>query len=81
MISSIGNLVYELPHEFPNDLKFRILGNNEILGKSEIWIDTSPSAKSPSQKLNFGNSSQKTRKSRYQNFLLPFSLLDFSILF
>ena len=26
--------VYELPHELPNDLRLRILGNNEKLGKS-----------------------------------------------
>ena len=34
MISSIANLVHELPHELPNDLRLRILGNQEILGKS-----------------------------------------------
>ena len=25
--------IYELPHELPNDLTLRILGNQEILGK------------------------------------------------
>ena len=25
--------IYELPHEFPNDIRLRILGNLEILGK------------------------------------------------
>ena len=62
MISSIANLVYELPHKLPNDLRLRILGNQEILGKSHIWVET----------LNLGSSSQKTRKSRYQT-LLPLS--------
>ena len=33
LISSITNLVYELPHESPNDLKLTILGNQEILEK------------------------------------------------
>ena len=27
LISSITNLIYELPHEFSNDLKLTILGN------------------------------------------------------
>ena len=36
-MSSIANLVYELPHELPNDLRLRILGNKEILGKSQTW--------------------------------------------
>ena len=40
VISSIANLVYELPHELPNDLRFKILRNTEILGKSQIWVKT-----------------------------------------
>ena len=67
MISSIANLVYELPHELPNNLRLRILRNTEILGKSQIWVK--PSVQSPFQKLNFGSSSQKTCQSRYQTFL------------
>ena len=39
-VSSISNLVYELPHELPNDLRLRILGNKEILGKSQNWVET-----------------------------------------
>ena len=27
LMSSITNLVHELPHELPNDLRLRILGN------------------------------------------------------
>ena len=55
VISIIANLVYELPHELPNDLrKISNLGG-------EIF---------PPQKLSFGSSSQKTRKSRYQTFLV-----------
>ena len=46
MISSIANLVYELP----NDLRVTILGNKEILGKSQIMVETEPSAQSPFQK-------------------------------
>ena len=32
--SSIANLVYELHHKLPNDLRLRVLENKEILGKS-----------------------------------------------
>ena len=44
MISSIPNLVYELlqglPHDLPSNLRVRILGNKEILGKSQILVET-----------------------------------------
>ena len=69
MISSIANSVYELIHELPNDLRLGILGKKKIFGKSQIWMETYPSAHSPFQRLNPGHSSQKTRKSRYQTFL------------
>ena len=68
VIFSITNLVCELPHEVPNDLRPRILGNKEILGKSQTWVE--PSAQPPLQNLNFGSCSQKTRKSVYQTFLV-----------
>ena len=38
VITSKGNLVYELPHELPNGLRLRILGNVELLGRSQIWL-------------------------------------------
>ena len=72
-----SKLVYELPHELPNDLRLGILGNKEMLGKAQIWVETYPSAQSPLQKLNFGNSSQKARKSRYQAFLALCSFTGF----
>ena len=42
MISGIPNLVYELPHELPNNLKLRILGNYEILEKIQMLVETQP---------------------------------------
>ena len=72
MISGTANLLYELPYELPNDLRLRILGNKEILGKSQIWVETF----SPPE-INFGSSSQKTRKSRQQNFLVLSSFTGF----
>ena len=59
MASSIAKLVYKLSHELPNDLKLIILGNKEISVKSQSCVDTQPSAQTPFQKLNFGNSSPK----------------------
>ena len=43
-MSSIANLVYEFPHEWPNDLRLDILGNKEIL---RMGGDMSPSVQSP----------------------------------
>ena len=39
MISSIANLVYEFSHNFPDDLRLRIIEMKEILGKSQIWVE------------------------------------------
>ena len=55
--------VYELPHEFPNDLRPRILGNQEILIRSQIFTELQPSAQSSSQNENFVN----TRKELFKN--------------
>ena len=39
--------MYELPHELPNDLRLRILGNSGASGKSQKFIELvhSPSSK------------------------------------
>ena len=44
-VTSIQKLIlnitdFELPHELLNNLKLRILGNYEILGKSQNWVGT-----------------------------------------
>ena len=77
VISSIANLVDELPNKLPNDLRLRILRNKEILGKSQIWVETQPNAQSHFQKLKFGNNSQKTCNSSHQNFLFLPSFTGF----
>ena len=76
-MSSISNLVTWLPHELPNDLRLKTVGNKEILGKSQIWVKTWPSVQSRFQKLNIGNSSQKTLKSTYQTFTFLSSFTGF----
>ena len=58
-------------------LKTKDIRNKKILGKSQTWMETQPSAQSPFQKLNFGSSSQKTPKSRYQTFLVLSSFTGF----
>ena len=70
LISSIGNLLHELLHELPISLGIMTLGNKEILEKCGIWVEIYPSTQSPLMKLHIGSRSQKTRKYRYQTFLI-----------
>ena len=77
MISSTAIMVYGLTQELPNNLRLSILQNKEILKKSQVWEKTQPSAQHSFQKLNFGNSTQKTRKSRYQTFFILSSFTGF----
>ena len=44
--------IYELPHKLSNDLRLRILGNLEISGKSQNFLELQPSAQSSSQNEN-----------------------------
>ena len=76
LVSSITNLVYDLPHKLPNDL--RELRN---IRKFQIFVKTWPSAQSPFHKLNFGNSSQKYAEVDFKLFCSQSILLDFSALF
>ena len=62
--SSITNLVHELPHELSNDLRPRILGNQEILEKCQMWVETQPNAQFSLQNIIADNSYQKTSKIR-----------------
>ena len=72
VISCIANLVYELPHKLPNDLRLMILENKEILGKTQIQVETQPSAQSLFQKLKSSNSSGSV-ESKKKNFRLSWS--------
>ena len=40
LISTITNFVCELPHELQNGLRLITLGNQEILEKPQIWVET-----------------------------------------
>ena len=57
------------------------LGRLRNIRKSQIWVETEPSAQSPIQKLNFDNSSQKVPKVDTKVFYSCSILLDFLILF
>ena len=46
-----------------------ILKNQQILAKSQNWLEGEPSARSPFQKRKAFNSGQKLRKNNYQSFL------------
>ena len=43
----------ELPHELPNDLKLRILGNHKIIRKSQNWVGTRSRMSNLPSKNNF----------------------------
>ena len=55
--------IYDLPHELPNDLRFRIVENYEISGKC-----LNPSAQSPCQTESFVNTSRKLLKNRNETY-------------
>ena len=73
VICSIANLLYELRHKIPNELRLRILGSKEIWGECYFWVEKWPSVLPPFQKLNIGYGSQR--------FLSYQFLLDFYSLF
>ena len=53
-----------------NHLKFRILGNKEILGKPQNNMTTQPNVQFPQQKYGLSTGAQIIGKSRYQCFLV-----------
>ena len=55
MISSITNLIHELPHELPNDLRLRTLGNWKISGKCQIRVEMQPSDNNCEKHTKLGN--------------------------
>ena len=72
LIFSAKNIIYVLPHKLLNHLTLRILGNQEILGKGQDWLETELRAQSFFQKLRRNNS---------QSFLISPVLRGFITLF
>ena len=52
----------------PNDLRLRILGNQEISGKSQNFIELLPSARSSSQNEYFVSTSKNLLKTEIELF-------------
>ena len=50
LISNKSNFIHGLPHEFPNNLRLRIIRNWKISKKSWNCVYTKPSLQPPSQK-------------------------------
>ena len=68
--ASISNkhAIYELPHKLPNDLRLGIVGNYDISGKSQNFIELYPSAQSSSKNESFLNTSKSTWKIEIELF-------------
>ena len=64
MIISNNNGKYELSHKMLNDLRLRVLGNLEISGKSQDFMELQPSAQSFSENLSFVKTCKKLLKNR-----------------
>ena len=68
LISRIKNLIYELPHELPNNLRLKILGNKEILAKSQSCMRTQPSVQSPLAEIRFWHWHSKNVQKQISKF-------------
>ena len=64
MIITYRHGIYELPHELKNNLKLRILGNQEISAKYLNLIEWQPSVQSPCKNKNFAITSKSSKKQR-----------------
>ena len=56
--------IYDLPQEFPNNIRLRILGNYEISGNCLNFIEWLPSFQFPCQNGRFVNTRRKLLKNR-----------------
>ena len=68
LISRIKNFIYELPHELPNNLRLKILGNKEILAKSQSCMRTQPSVQSPLAEIRFWHWHSKNVQKQISKF-------------
>ena len=67
--------MYDLPHELPNDLRLKILGNQEVSEKFLNFIESQPRVQSPCKNEYFVNTSKKTLEKQKLNISLS-ALLD-----
>ena len=64
------NVLYNLPHSILNDLRLRMLENEEALDKFQNWVEIEPIVWSSFQRPNFCISDQKINRSSFEKFLL-----------
>ena len=69
VIISIRIDIYELSHEFLNDLRLRILGNYETAEKSQNVMELLPSAQSSPRNESFVDTSKNLLKAETELFL------------
>ena len=62
--------MYEFPPGLPNDLSFRMLGNQEMLGNCLNFIEWYRTAQSSCENENFVNTNKKLLKNRNETFLV-----------
>ena len=58
-----------MPREFPNDLRLRILGNYETVGKSQNFMELLPSTHFSPRNESFINTSKNLLKAEIELFL------------
>ena len=63
------NVLYNLPHSILNDLRLRMLENEEALDKFQNWVEIEPIVWSSFQRQNFCISDQKINRSSFEKFL------------
>ena len=68
MIISNKHGIYMLPHDLKKDLRMRILGNQEISGKSQNFIELLPNVWSPSRNGNLVSTIKNLLKNRNLTF-------------
>ena len=60
--------IYDLPHEFANDVRFRILINYKITGENQNFTKLLPNAQSVSRNETFVSTSKNLLKNRNKPF-------------
>ena len=73
-IYTITNLLYEMP----NDLRLRILGDQKILEKTQIWINTCPVSL---QQIRLWQQQLKNRQKQISNFSFPIQFYWISLFY
>ena len=77
---TIKNLAYELPHELAKNLRFRILGNQEILKKSQTWVKRQPVTSLPSPEIKLWQKQPKSTQKQTLKLANPTKFSSIALL-